>query len=237
MNIGKAFTYAFEDQQWIKKLLIGAVIWIVPILNFAWFGYLVETMRNVGAGIEPPLPEWSDNFGDKFVKGLVLWLANLVYAIPMLIPLCLWMLSFPALMSAAQSGNAEEAISALTGGIGFVVICCVSIYGLILSFITPAIHIQFSHKGSFGSCFQLREIFALVSQNIGNYLTAWLVWLGGSILIGIVISILATVLGLIPCLGWILAMLISGLGSAYILVFYSHLFGQISSQSPQVVQA
>ena len=163
----------------------------------------------------------------------MLWLANMVYSIPMLIPLCLWAASFPVLMAAIQEGSAEDAIGALTGGVGIFVMCCISIYALVLSFITPAIHIQFSRFGTFASCFRLSEIFGLVSKNSGNYLTAWLVWLGGSLLIGLILTALTAIVGWIPCIGWIFAILVSGLGSAYIFAFYSHLFGQVGAQVPQ----
>ena len=38
MDISKAFSFQFEDKQWINKLGIGAVISIVPISNFALSG-------------------------------------------------------------------------------------------------------------------------------------------------------------------------------------------------------
>ena len=38
MDIGKSFSYPFEDKEWISKLGLGAVITIVPVLNLAWSG-------------------------------------------------------------------------------------------------------------------------------------------------------------------------------------------------------
>ena len=54
MQIGKAFTYPFEDAKWASKLLIGALISVVPILNIAWGGYTCEIIRRVSARIPSP---------------------------------------------------------------------------------------------------------------------------------------------------------------------------------------
>ena len=49
MDIGKVFSYQFEDRQWITKLGLGALISLVPILNVAITGYMVGIIRNVAA--------------------------------------------------------------------------------------------------------------------------------------------------------------------------------------------
>ena len=38
MDVGKSVGYVFEDQKWTNKLLIGMLVSIVPIVNFALFG-------------------------------------------------------------------------------------------------------------------------------------------------------------------------------------------------------
>jgi hypothetical protein len=58
MDIGKAFSFPFEDDDWLTKLFLGAVVSIVPILNFAWGGYTVDILRNVIDGVPRPLPAW-----------------------------------------------------------------------------------------------------------------------------------------------------------------------------------
>ncbi|MCC7512114.1 MAG: DUF4013 domain-containing protein, partial [Anaerolineae bacterium] len=83
MDINKAFTYPFEDKQWISKLGMGAIIGLIPILNFAWTGYMVGLLRNVSNGEAEPLPNW-DNIEKKFMDGLILAAAGLVYGLPIL---------------------------------------------------------------------------------------------------------------------------------------------------------
>ena len=60
----------------------------MPILNFAWSGYMVGIIRNVMNNVAEPLPTW-DDLGKKFMDGLILFAAGFIYALPMLILFCL----------------------------------------------------------------------------------------------------------------------------------------------------
>src|SRR5512144_2549774 len=87
MQIGKAFSFPFQDRSWVSKFLLAAVISIVPILNFAWTGYIVELVKNVIDRRQEPLPDWGD-FGKKFIDGLIVTVAYFIYALPALLVLC-----------------------------------------------------------------------------------------------------------------------------------------------------
>jgi len=84
MNFGKSFTYMFDDENWISKFLVGILISMVPILNIAWAGYGIGIMRNMARGMVKPLPSW-DNLGEKFKDGLFIFLASIVYLLPVFI--------------------------------------------------------------------------------------------------------------------------------------------------------
>jgi hypothetical protein len=60
MDISKPFSFAFEHNQWVNKLGLGAWITLIPVLNFAWTGYMVELMRNVMKDAPELLPSWDD---------------------------------------------------------------------------------------------------------------------------------------------------------------------------------
>ena len=92
MDVGKSIGYVFEDKKWTNKLLIGMLVSIVPIVNFALFGWVIDIMRNVSQREPMPLPEW-DNFGDKFVKGAILFVVGLIYSLPALLITCPHVLS------------------------------------------------------------------------------------------------------------------------------------------------
>jgi len=85
MDIGKAFTYVFEDEDWVKKVLIGGVINLIPIVGLLFTsGYMLETLKNVMEGHPLPLPEW-DDWGGKFMKGLMAAIIGLVYSLPVIV--------------------------------------------------------------------------------------------------------------------------------------------------------
>ena len=229
MQIGKAFTYVFEDTKWFTKLLLGALVSIVPILNFAFIGYLTEILRRVPNNDQEPLPSW-DDFGKKFMDGLLLALAGLVYSIPLLL---LGIPFFP-MMVGAMSGDPDvvNTMATITSGLFAIFGCLAGLYGLFLTVFYPAVQINFSRQGSFGSCFQIGTIIKVATGKFGNYLLAWLMYLVFAVVIGTICGICSAAVGWIPCIGWIAALLIYGLMSPLIGVVYAHLFGQVGAKMP-----
>ena len=70
MDFGKAFSYVFDDSDWLKKVGLGGLIYLVPILNFAAAGYSLEVAQRVINDDPRPLPEWSD-IGGKLESSLM----------------------------------------------------------------------------------------------------------------------------------------------------------------------
>lgn len=227
MDVGKSFSYQFEDNNWINKLLIGALVSAVPILNFAWLGYMVDLLRNVMEGVSLPLPDWSD-FGEKFTKGLIIWLAGIVYSLPAILFGCI-PFSVLAFSGGTESGNFQDTLLAALTGLGLIFGCLLLLYFLALSFFFPAVYINFARKGNFASCFAFGEIIRTVSANLNKYLTAWLVSIVAGIVVGLIVGIVSVILGIIACIGWVLAWLIGAIGTVYSMTIYAHLFGQVAA--------
>ncbi len=224
MDAGKSIGYVFEDQKWTNKLLIGALVSIVPILNFALLGWVADIMRNVSRRQPFPMPDW-DNFGDKFVKGAILFMATLIYALPALLLFCP-LVFFP--FTRGDFGyDGRQAFVAMFVGTTLLFTGFIALYGLLLSFLMPAVYLNFARKGTFGACFEFSEIWRSMSRNLGDYIAAWLI----SIVVGIgasfVIGLAAGVLAIIPCFGWILALVLLGMSGVYTLAVFGHLFGQL----------
>jgi uncharacterized protein DUF4013 len=228
MDAEKSFSYPFEDRDWVSKLGLGALISLIPVLNFAWSGYLVDIIRNVMDNATEPLPTW-DDLDQKFKEGLILFGAGLIYASPILIALCL-----PLGLTASAgllSGNSEmqDIGRRITeaGGILFFGLLCVSIlYGLVLSILYPAILVMFARAGTFASCFKLREAFDMISKNAVPFFTAWGLSFVVSLGVGLIIGFVNMVVGFVPCIGWIIGMVLSLGSGVYITAVYAHLFGQ-----------
>ena len=85
MDVGRAFSYPFRDPAWIKKVLIGAVLLIIPIFGILTLvGYGMQIMRNVVSGSDETLPEWAD-IGTYFVDGVKAFIVGLFWSIPALL--------------------------------------------------------------------------------------------------------------------------------------------------------
>ncbi|MCR4408532.1 MAG: DUF4013 domain-containing protein [Anaerolineae bacterium] len=184
MDIGKAFTYVFEDEDWVKKVLLGGVINLIPIVGFLFTtGYMLETVKNVMEGRPLPLPEW-DDWGGKFMKGLMAFVIGLVYSIPIIVVVC-------CLVGAMSVAGQNEDVANTLGSFGGLCVNCVSwLYSLVLMVVLPAVTAKYATAWELGAAFRFGEIFNLVKDNIGTYLLVLVI----SLLAGIVSG-----LGFIAC--------------------------------------
>jgi hypothetical protein len=229
MDVGKSVGYVFEDQKWTNKLLIGMLVSIVPIVNFALLGWVVDIMRNVSQRQATPLPEW-DNFGDKFVKGAMLFVVSLIYSLPALLISC--PVLFLPLTRGTLGGEGQEALTGMFVGTTALLTCAISVFALLISFLMPAVFLNFARKGTFAAGFEFGEIWRIMSRNLSDYIVAWLIIIVVSIGVSFVIGLVAGVLAFIPCCGWILGWILLGVSGVYIAAVFGHLFGQIGAEPP-----
>jgi hypothetical protein len=231
MDIGRAVQHPFQDQAWPSKLGIGALIGLVPILNFALFGYGVEHLKHTADGQEIPLPTW-DKFGEKFVDGLKLFVINFVLSLPLLVLSCIFSIATGGIAMLTGSGDdVQGAAAAGMGVLGLAFACVALIYGLLLAYIMPAIFIQYAKTRDMGACLRIGELLNISRLNSGSYIMIFLVIIGLSILLSLILG----VLGIIPCLGWILALVIGLLLAPYFAVLIGNLCGQYARENNFVV--
>jgi hypothetical protein len=226
VNINEAFSYQFEDVQWPNKLGIGALLSLVPILNFAVVGYEVGIVRNVAAGASEPLPQW-DDLGQKWRDGLLLTLAGLVYAIPVFLFLGVLLALLLASGALSQNANAPARtlfvsnVAVLACFLGFLVV-----YSLLLSLIRPVILILFSRDGTFESCFRLDEVIRIITRQPQAFFSTWTVIILAGLGVGLLVGFVNAVIGWIPCIGWTIGILL-GFGTAiYLLTVDGYIYGQ-----------
>jgi hypothetical protein len=228
MDAAKSFSFPFEDPDWVSKLGLGALISMVPILNFAWTGYLVEIIRNVRNDDPRPLPNW-DDLGKKINEGLILFGAALVYLAPALVALCLPLGIIALSSSSSGNSNMQDLGQTLIEAGGALFLCLLSVfilYGFLLSILYPGILVMFSRERTFASCFKLRETFELIRTNLEIFLTAWGLSLITGLGVGLLVGFVNIVVGFVPCIGWIVGTVSSFVSTVYANVVYAHLFGQ-----------
>jgi hypothetical protein len=214
MNVERAFTYPFDDEEWLKKILIAGVISVVPIANFAGWGYALQAAKNIIQGRETPLPEW-DDFGEYFVKGLLTFLALLIYAIPLLLLSCV-MGFFDNLIAGGRVG---EAARITIGLMSFCLGLLSFLYGLLIDFVLPAATTKYVLSEQFSDFFRFGEIFSYIGNNLGNYVIAFLITL--------VVSIVAALAGSLACLVGLLFTI------PWAMLIVAHLYAQVYNQSAQ----
>ena len=189
MDIGKSFTYVFEDPNWIKKVLIGGLVGIIPIVNFATYGYMLTVMKNIADGQPNPLPEWSE-FGAFFMKGLYAFIGILVYILPIIIISCCLGVVTGVLGGAAGASTDpnSSAGGALVGVMSIVSLClnCVmGLYGLVVAVVIYAALTRFAMSNNQLSIFwDIRGNLDLITKNVGNYIIALLIAIVASFIAG-----------------------------------------------------
>jgi hypothetical protein len=188
MDFGKAFSYVFQDPNWVRKILITALIAIIPIVGWLYLlGWMVEIARRVINHDPSPLPE--TDFGGLLVVGFKAFVVGLVYAIPLLlINGIIQVTTFAA--AGGSNGDNGSAIGLFAGGVGLCFGLISFIYGLLMSFMILGAFGNLAAKGNIGDGLNFSEVFGLLKKNTGAYLIAFL----GYILVGIISS-----LGLIAC--------------------------------------
>ena len=146
------------------------------------------------------------------------------------------LISCPALFLPFTRGDlgseGQQALAGMFVGTTLLLTCVISAYALLISFLMPAIFLNFARKGTFAACFEFGEIWRIMSKNLGDYIVAWLIIIVVGIAASFLIGIVGGVLAFIPCCGWILAWLLFGVTSVWILAVFGHLFGQIGAEPP-----
>ncbi len=228
MDVNKAFRFVFNDKQWISKLLIGAAMSLLSIFILPAFilqGYLVKLVRQVMGGQDDMLPEWMD-YGKLLRDGFFVTIGQLVWALPFILLLTIMAAVTGGLGSVVN--NSGDMVAAATTGAGLLMVCLVFLTVIAFLFLTPALLIQYAREDDFGAMFRFSEIFDIIRDNMADILIAFLV----SVVALLAISVVAGIVGIVPCLGWIAAALIGLAMGPYIQFVTGHLYGQIAAKLP-----
>jgi hypothetical protein len=228
MDIGKALSHVFDDEDWPTKIIVGTVILMVPILNFAAIGYQIQLARNVVKKVKRPLPEWND-FGSLFIDGLWMALASVVYSVPLAV-LALFPAPF-ALIATIFCINNEQACVFIPWILLLMVgTVLLSLLGaIVLGMLRPGIISRFVQEGTFSSCFQLGAIGGFIKRNLGSYAAVYAVTIGLGFLAALILPAASMMMSFIPCLGPILPTLLVAAAGFMILMVTGHMIGQLVS--------
>ncbi len=193
MDLGKAFSFPFDDEQWVSSILICGLLLLVPVLGaFLLIGYMLETARNVAMGSPRPLPKWN-NFGEKLSLGFAGFVISLVYALPLAVLASLVACVAVGLGSAAG----EDGAAAVVAGLTLCLVPLIILLALIIQPIILAAMARYLQTGSLGSAFQVGEVIGMVRADLSGWVVMFLLYLlcsivgslGSIIIIGFIFTL------------------------------------------------
>jgi hypothetical protein len=217
MEIGESIKYPTTDNDWIKKVVIGGILGMIPIVNFIVQGYYLKILKG-SIENKSGMPEWED-WGNLFIKGLIVFIISIIY---MLIPIIVISISVGGAILAAVSGGTDEAIVAAIGAAagGLLIAFILMLISLLLLPMALAIYAK---EESFGSAFRFGEIINRIFSNLGSYILVYLV----IIVLGIIVGIITGILNIIPLLGMVIAIF----ANFYIVAVAAKMFGEVYTNS------
>lgn len=220
MNYGRAFSFVQEDPEWLKKLVIAALVFLIPVVGqLAVAGWSLEIMRRVISDEPELLPDWSD-FGKYLGNGFKELVVGIVYALPALIVYgCGFGITFGLIAAtgsaADSSGSGSDAAGVMSSLVALSYGCTYCVFILLLivtALLVPPATGLLAETGELGPAFRFGEVFALLRNALGPYLISLLILL-------LLAPILASI-GSVACgVGALFA-------AAYVRVVSGHMFAQ-----------
>lgn len=207
MDFGKAFTYVFDDPDWLRKVAINALIGLIPIVGQIYLmGWGLEVARRIAAGSATPLPDV--DFGTYLGHGFRAFVVSLVYTAP------IWVLSIVFGIIGAVAGGLDEDVAAVLGTVfGICIGSFGLIYGLLLGLVLPAALTRSVVSGSISAGLSFRAAWDLFRAAPGAYVMVLL----GSIVAGM----LASIVGTLAC----------GVGVIFTMAYYQAVMGHFYGQA------
>jgi membrane-associated HD superfamily phosphohydrolase len=182
MEIMKSIGFPTNDNDWIKKVLIGGILLIIPIIHFVCTGYY---LRAIKGGIEGRnnMPEWKE-WGDLFIKGIMLFIITFVYlVIPVMMASIIMFI--PGLFESMMVFNT---FFILAGSL----ICFIIL--ILANLMFPMSLAMFANEGSFGDAFKINEIISRINSVFLDYLIA--------IIVVNILFLFVLMVAWIPIIGW-----------------------------------
>jgi hypothetical protein len=218
MDISRALAYITDDEDWMKKLLLGGAISLIPFVGQIYaLGYATLVLKNIIAGQESPLPDLTKDFGDKLLQGLLVWAIMLIYILPVVVIGIVSGVGI-GLVTAVVDADVAGILAALTGS-------CAGLFFLALGvacnlFVIYAWAI-YAESNEFGDAFKLNRIWTMIQANVGPTLL--------TLFATIVISIVANSMGSAVCgFGVAFTTFYARLVSSFL---YGHLYRQAQAKT------
>jgi hypothetical protein len=211
MNFSKAFTYVFEDPDWIKKIIIMGLIILIPILGqIVLVGWMVDIIRKIIRQEPVTLPSLA--FGEQLSDGFKMVVISLVYAAPIILLSIIQGIISGVAGGMTSDGNMAEAGGALIAIVSLCFGLVYFLYGIVLAFVMPIVYGRYAEIGTIGSGLQFGEVINMAKKVVAPLLIT---------IVGNIAASFVASLGSIACGIGVLAT------TAYAMAVMAHFYGQV----------
>jgi hypothetical protein len=182
VDIGRSIQYWLQDPNWIKKVLIGGLLTLIPFIGWMIVGgYMIRTVQRVGSGMDQPLPEWGE-WGDDLARGFKLLVLIIVWMLPV------WAIT---ILTIGLSVVDETA-----GGVaGIMLNCLVFIYSIAFYFIFPILVGRLAAREQLTDGFDVSGIIQDAQKIPSQLLIFLVVYIAASVVAGF--GIILCIIGVI----------------------------------------
>lgn len=205
MNYSRAFTYVFEDKNWLSKILIAGLISLIPIIGqFYLMGWMVEIIRRVRAGRTDILP--TTHFAYFLTLGLKAFVVCLIYSLPLIF--------VTGIVSVIRGNSAYEgsSITIVVTNYGFFGSMISLLVQIAVAFFSTYGFIKLAETDQITACLNIKDGFNTIKEN----LTAF-----------IIVELLSLAAGIISSAGMILCFIGIIFTMPYGSAITGHLLGQL----------
>ena len=204
MDVGRSLGFVFSDPKWLKKILLAAFVMAVPILGqFIMGGWLLDTLRNIRAKQQYPMPDWSgDELARWMGRGVASTIAVMAWVLPCVLVLgliftCgsfgLQTAGLGGLGALSSGGRGGRDLAAGLGSALSLVSCCLACLGvlslliIVLGSMVP--YIRFAATDQIDVGLDYRTNFSLLFSHIGPFLLVIVMLVLAAVVAGLVNAI------------------------------------------------
>ncbi len=174
----EAMRAPFRDPDWLRKLLLGALLGLVPVLNFVAWGYVYRVFIDALNGAERTiLPEWRD-WRAYLGAGFWLFIISIVYVVLGVVGLA-GVASVLGLLPAGEDPARTSGLLLLVMGL------VVALYGFL-----PIAFTRFASEGRIWAAYDPEALWAEARRVVkGDYVQGCFAlfgfWLAGNLVLGV----------------------------------------------------
>jgi hypothetical protein len=175
-RITEAFVWPFRDPEWLAKLLIIALILLIPIVGLInGLGWMLASLDRLRAGEERLAPANLTHIG----RGIRLFAVQLIYVIGVVVVALVIFIPASALAVRQGQGSANAALISAAILFNLLGFGAITVLSLGLTFAAPAIVLA-TDRGGVGGGIQIGAVVRRSRMNLSHTLIAGLMLIAAS---------------------------------------------------------